>query len=115
MQKKKSKAKKKKEKKTRESRDGLQITYTIINSFSSAYSIMVFSLYSAIRFGQPEEAANTVLSKPSIGRQGQEAMFTRRGQEDEVRETEKKSCGNSSRAVIQQGLRADTCIEIIYL
>lgn len=100
----------------RGARDGLQITYTIINSFSSAYSIMAFSLYSAIRFGRPKEAANTVLSKLSIGRQGRELMFTRRGQADEVREKRKalKSSGNSSRALIQEDYG---CVrrEIIYL
>ncbi len=99
----------------RGARDGLQITYTIINSFSSAYSIMAFSLFSN-PFGRPKEAANTVLSKLSIGRQGRELMFTRRGQADEVREKRKalKSSGNSSRAVIQEDYG---CVrrEIIYL
>ncbi|XDV31792.1 hypothetical protein PO909_002747 [Leuciscus waleckii] len=37
---------------------------------------------SVICFGRPKEA-NTVLSKLGIGRQGQELMFTRRGQADE--------------------------------
>lgn len=99
----------------RGSRDGLQITYTIINSFSSAYSIMAFSLYSAICFGRPKEA-NTVLSKLGIGRQGQELMFTRQGQADEVREKRKalKSSGNSSQAVIREDYGC-MCIEIIYL
>lgn len=76
---------------------------------------MAFSLYSVICFGRPKEA-NTVLSKLGIGRQGQELMFTRRGQADEVREKRKalKSSGNSSRAVIQEDY-GHMCIEIIYL